>query len=154
MAKERKSEAVKYLEKLRGGPLTFDALLRSLRETDGLHHFWERIVSTDESARIAQLEREVAELKADNAALFARYEKRCAELEEARGETQLTPGEALKVSADAAALLGRLGALDALDRMAKEWADNGVTGRECAEAMTSFVRALRLRITSITRKDA
>jgi transcriptional regulator with XRE-family HTH domain len=35
MAKERKSEAVKHLEKLRGGPLTFGALLRSVRESDG-----------------------------------------------------------------------------------------------------------------------
>jgi len=34
MAKEKKSAAVKYLEKLRGGPLTFGALVRSIRETD------------------------------------------------------------------------------------------------------------------------
>jgi transcriptional regulator with XRE-family HTH domain len=34
MAKEKKSAAVKYLEKLRGGPLTFGALLHSIRETD------------------------------------------------------------------------------------------------------------------------
>jgi transcriptional regulator with XRE-family HTH domain len=35
MAKEHKSEAVKYLAKLRRGPLTFGALLRALRECDG-----------------------------------------------------------------------------------------------------------------------
>lgn len=35
MAKKQKSEAVEYLEKLRGGPLTLGALLRSIRETDG-----------------------------------------------------------------------------------------------------------------------
>jgi len=34
MIKQKKSAAVKYLEKLRGGPLTFGALLRSVRETD------------------------------------------------------------------------------------------------------------------------
>jgi transcriptional regulator with XRE-family HTH domain len=34
MGKEKKSPAVKYLEKLRGGPLTFGALLRSIRESD------------------------------------------------------------------------------------------------------------------------
>jgi transcriptional regulator with XRE-family HTH domain len=34
MTKEKKSAAVKYLEKLRGGPLTFGAMLRSIRETD------------------------------------------------------------------------------------------------------------------------
>jgi antitoxin HigA-1 len=34
MAKEKKSAAVKYLEKLRRGPLTFGALIRSIRETD------------------------------------------------------------------------------------------------------------------------
>lgn len=35
MAKERKSETVKYLEKLRGEPLSFGGLLRSVRESDG-----------------------------------------------------------------------------------------------------------------------
>lgn len=34
MEKDKKSDAVKYLEKLRGGPLTFGALLRSIRECD------------------------------------------------------------------------------------------------------------------------
>jgi transcriptional regulator with XRE-family HTH domain len=34
MAKATKSEAVKYIEKRRGGPLTFGALLRSIRECD------------------------------------------------------------------------------------------------------------------------
>jgi transcriptional regulator with XRE-family HTH domain len=34
MAKEKKSATMKYLEKLRGGPLTFGALVRSIRETD------------------------------------------------------------------------------------------------------------------------
>lgn len=34
MAREKKSAAVKYLEKLRGAPLTFGALLHSIRETD------------------------------------------------------------------------------------------------------------------------
>jgi transcriptional regulator with XRE-family HTH domain len=34
MVKEKKSATVKYLEKLRGGPLTFGALLRSIRECD------------------------------------------------------------------------------------------------------------------------
>jgi antitoxin HigA-1 len=38
MAKKtsKKSSAVKFLEELRGGPLTFGDLVRSLRETDGL----------------------------------------------------------------------------------------------------------------------
>jgi transcriptional regulator with XRE-family HTH domain len=34
MAKEKKSAAMKYLERLRGGPLTFGALVHSIRETD------------------------------------------------------------------------------------------------------------------------
>lgn len=37
MAKvQKKSDAVKFLEKLRGGPLTFGAMVRSIRETDEL----------------------------------------------------------------------------------------------------------------------
>ncbi len=35
MARQRKSEAVRQLEKLRGRPLTFGSLLRSVRESDG-----------------------------------------------------------------------------------------------------------------------
>ena len=34
MGNEKKSAAAKYLEKLRGGPLTFGALLRFVRESD------------------------------------------------------------------------------------------------------------------------
>jgi antitoxin HigA-1 len=34
MAKEKKSAALKYLENLRGSPLTFGALVHSIRETD------------------------------------------------------------------------------------------------------------------------
>jgi transcriptional regulator with XRE-family HTH domain len=34
MAKQKRSAAVKYLEKLRGGPLTFGTLLRSIRQSD------------------------------------------------------------------------------------------------------------------------
>jgi antitoxin HigA-1 len=36
MAKPKKSDAIKFLEGLRGGPLTFGALVRSIRETDEL----------------------------------------------------------------------------------------------------------------------
>lgn len=36
MAKAKKSDAVKFLEGLRGGPLTFGGLVRSIRETDEL----------------------------------------------------------------------------------------------------------------------
>ncbi len=36
MAKAKKSEAIKFLEELRGGPLTFGAMVRSIRETDDL----------------------------------------------------------------------------------------------------------------------
>jgi DNA-binding XRE family transcriptional regulator len=34
MAKDKKSATMKYLERIRGGPLTFGALVRSIRETD------------------------------------------------------------------------------------------------------------------------
>lgn len=36
MAKAKKSDAIKFLEELRGGPLTFGAMVRSIRETDEL----------------------------------------------------------------------------------------------------------------------
>jgi transcriptional regulator with XRE-family HTH domain len=72
MPKEKKSVAMKYLEKLRGGPLTFGALVRSIRETDehtledlakrfgvSRHHLCDvekgrRIVSAERAARWAR----------------------------------------------------------------------------------------------------
>jgi antitoxin HigA-1 len=35
-ANGKKSDALEYLEKLRGGPLTFGAMVRAIRETDDL----------------------------------------------------------------------------------------------------------------------
>lgn len=72
MVKEKKSAAVKYLEKLRGGPLTFGALLRSIRESD--KHTLEGLAKCLSVSRshLCDIEKERRGVSAERAARWAR----------------------------------------------------------------------------------
>lgn len=72
MAKQRTSAAVKYLEKLRGGPLKFGALLRSVRETD--EHTLEELAKRFgvSRAHLCDIEKGRRGVSAERAARWAR----------------------------------------------------------------------------------
>jgi antitoxin HigA-1 len=72
MTKEKKSATMKYLEKLRGGPLTFGALIHSIRETD--EHTLEDLAKRLGVSRshLCDIEKGRRVVSADRAARWAR----------------------------------------------------------------------------------